>query len=179
MARKPWMTAEIFWSRIDKSCGDDACWPWTLAKNEAGRGKVYWMGSLKYAYRVAYELFYGNFNKSLLVCHKCDNPTCCNPKHLFLGTQQDNMNDALRKGRVKILPPMDWKNRTKPHHWQKLSENQVLEIVSRYRAGERQSDLAKEFKINDSAIHKIMHGERWSYLTGIISVPTRIAGEVT
>lgn len=89
---------DLFNRQIDKST---ECWIWTGKKNKAGYGHFYYK-DLKLAHRVSYLLHYGDFDKSLFVCHKCDNPSCVNPGHLFLGTAKDNFEDMINKGRNKI-----------------------------------------------------------------------------
>ena len=77
----------------------DNCIEWTKSKDRDGYG-LHWNGTkMVRAHRVAYEEYYGSFDSELSVCHICDNPSCVNPKHLFLGTQQDNMNDRKQKNR--------------------------------------------------------------------------------
>ena len=92
------MNAEKFWSKVNKG-GADECWPW-LKANRYGQFYI-GNGMAKPAHRVAYELTYGDIPAGLLVCHHCDNPPCCNPAHLFVGTVQDNMRDKISKGRHK------------------------------------------------------------------------------
>lgn len=90
--------AERLWEKIDKSDGPDACWPWT--GGTSGRRKCKY-GSIdgKHAHRVVWELINGPIPDELGCLHTCDNPLCCNPKHLFLGTQADNVADMVAKGR--------------------------------------------------------------------------------
>lgn len=87
-----------FWNKVSKS---DNCWKWKGAKSKSGYGNL--AVSKKYitvgATRISYFLHFGAFNTSLLLCHKCDNPSCVNPEHLFLGTVQDNSTDMMKKGR--------------------------------------------------------------------------------
>lgn len=87
-----------FWDRVDRSGGPDACWPWTGARNTFGYGNVGENGFTLTASRVAYELTYGFIPPGEgyhgnVVRHTCDNPPCCNPRHLVLGTQADNNHD--------------------------------------------------------------------------------------
>jgi len=86
-----------FWARIEK--GND-CWPWKSRTDKDGYGKVHWAGESNRAHRVAWEITNGPIPDGLLVCHSCDNPPCCNPSHLFLGTNAENMRDASAKRRL-------------------------------------------------------------------------------
>lgn len=102
MPPKPKPIQERLWPKVDTTGGVDSCWEWLAAKKQGGYGKIGIGG--KYggwvlAHRVAWELENGQIPSGLVVCHKCDNPGCCNPSHLFLGTQPDNLADMRRKGR--------------------------------------------------------------------------------
>ena len=78
----------------------DSCWIWNGYLNNTGYGQVpFYHFKTRLAHRVSYKLFIGNFDDSLCVCHKCDNPKCVNPEHLFLGTHKDNALDKVSKGR--------------------------------------------------------------------------------
>ncbi len=96
--------AERFWEKVNVRTINE-CWEWNACTYHHGYGKF----SLTrchpvYAHRVAYELTYGSIPPGLLVCHTCDNRPCCNPSHLFVGTQKDNMQDCKRKGRMSMPP---------------------------------------------------------------------------
>src|SRR5436190_2963918 len=84
--------------------GEDECWPWLKEKHSSGYGMITVKQNRRryraYAHRLMWEYVHGEFDESLSVLHKCDNPVCVNPGHLFLGTQKDNMQDAARKGRI-------------------------------------------------------------------------------
>lgn len=88
---------ERLWGRVDRSAGPDACWPWTGSTSN-GYGVIKFDGVQHYAHRKVAELS-GLVLGDLSVLHRCDNPLCCNPAHLFLGTHDDNMRDMVAKGR--------------------------------------------------------------------------------
>jgi len=87
-----------FWSKVSKS---DKCWEWTAAKTGHGYGIFQFEGKLQKAHRVAWVLAMGPIPGGMFVLHRCDNPLCVRLTHLFLGTQQDNVLDAMRKGRYR------------------------------------------------------------------------------
>lgn len=91
-----------FWKYTKKS---RRCWHWIGAKQDAGYGELWCWEKRKYvgAHRVSWEIHNGPIPKGLSVLHKCDNPSCVNPKHLFLGTQKDNIRDGMKKGRIRLV----------------------------------------------------------------------------
>lgn len=82
---------------------DSGCWEWIGTIYSNGYGKFEYQKSQWRAHRLAYYFSYGQIPSGLFVCHKCDNPICINPTHLFVGTHQDNMDDAVEKGRSKLF----------------------------------------------------------------------------
>ena len=99
-------TIARFNAKVDRSGGPDACWPWTAGRFGTGYGAFKVRGRNHHAHRIAYELAHDEPIPSdpdapkVFVCHACDNPPCCNPAHLWLGTTTDNMRDASTKGRL-------------------------------------------------------------------------------
>lgn len=147
---KKYTPEQRFWNKVDRSGGDDACWIWTARARFAGYGQIWWHGHVERAHRVAYELGRGPIPDGLFVLHSCDNPPCCNPAHLFLGTSKDNSDDMIQKGR-------DLHFRGEQHGRCKLTDAQVAEIRERYAAGGvTQIQLGAEFGVAHSQISRIV-----------------------
>ena len=91
---------ENLWAKIQQR-GPSDCWEWTACKDKDGYGKFQYCGSPSMAHRVVWEFTRGKIPGGLNVCHHCDNPSCCNPNHLFLGTDRDNMRDKVNKHRLR------------------------------------------------------------------------------
>jgi carbonic anhydrase/acetyltransferase-like protein (isoleucine patch superfamily) len=141
-----------FWSKVDiQAC--DECWPWTAGRYLDGYGQFWWEGVNHHASRIAFILAYKRQAGSLLVCHTCDNPPCCNPAHLFLGTHRDNAADMVNKGRVSRRFGLENAN-------MKLSDEEVEEVRVRYANGDvTQRELAEEFGCDQSLVSLITSGK--------------------
>lgn len=138
---------------------ENGCWLWQgVGKGQKYfRGSIHWQGQRVRAYRAAYIAFIGNISKGLLVCHKCDNPRCVNPFHLFLGTHQDNHGDCVAKGR-NFRPIGELSN------FAKLTENQVIEIIRRVKNGESKKEVAKDYPTSYRSVRAITAGSVWKHL---------------
>lgn len=148
-----------FWDRVDTSGGDDACWPWTLSTNDQGYGRMGWGSKLELTHRIAWALGYnaGVFPDEN-VLHTCDNPPCCNPAHLFIGTQDDNMQDTVSKGRAS-------RKYGNLNGRAKLTEDQVREIRALYAAGTHsQSELSSMFGIHQTRVSAIVNRKQWPHI---------------
>ena len=151
--------AHVNTAGIDRLCIPNACTPWTLSGTAQGYGRFTIrrnkVRAEHKAHRVAYRLATGKDPGELRVCHTCDNPPCCNPKHLFLGTQADNVADCVAKGR-KLGPSSE--NSSK----RKLIAEQVLDIRAQYaKGGSSLSSLAAKFGVTKKAIHFIVTRQHW------------------
>ncbi len=148
-------TPKRFWSKVDVGKVDE-CWEWKAGKKGRGYGMFGINYEMWYAHRVAWILTFGPIPEGLLCCHHCDNPGCCNPYHLFLGTIRDNNVDSFRKGRTA---------RGEKQGGSKLTEEDVLEIRRLYKAKERnQQDLADKFGVSHVTISRIVRRKRWAWL---------------
>lgn len=147
--------AARFWKNVDTSGGYDACWPWLGTKLPGGYGAVTFLGKRTTAHRIAYQLDRGEeIPDGIDGLHNCDNPPCCNPRHIFIGTQKDNIADMHEKGRAG-----DTRNFGENHGRAKLTDTQVEEIRLLYRAvGHTQATLADMFNIGPSQISRIIQG---------------------
>lgn len=143
------------------------CWIWTgsyfiIRKKQIDTGRrlpSVCVGDKRVlASRLSYVLFNGVIPNGLKVCHTCDNPSCVNPKHLWLGTNQDNSDDMVQKGRSLT-------GSKNPDA--KLTEKQVVTILKRFKAGELRSNLAREYNVSWTTIDYLIKGKSWATVTGL------------
>lgn len=148
--------ASRFWAKVDIKLDTDLCWEWQAGKTEFGYGqfKVKSYQGIN-SHRVTWELFYGEIPDGLWVLHTCDNPACCNPNHLFLGTALDNARDKESKNRG---------NKKGEHNsGHKLTQAQVVYVRLRYAKGDiLQRELAAEMGVDPSVISRIVRNKQWS-----------------
>jgi len=161
------MLASEFWNRI-KIVAPTECWIWRgkYSTKPGSYGKVVVDGRIKRAHRMAWELTNGHIPNGLYVLHKCDNPPCCNPSHLFLGTDGDNLRDCYNKGRRKPLAG-------KLNPMATLTESDVIEIRKRYSEGAKSIVLASDFGVSVNCIYRIFRGFSWRKIGGPIQGITK------
>lgn|SRR3990167_1566979 len=123
--------------------------------NSAGYSNFKYKGRLIGAHRASWIFHRGIIPKKLFVCHKCDNPRCINPAHLFLGTAKDNSQDIIKKGRWP-----DRRGENSPLH--KLNNEKVKQIRNKIQLGFNQTQLAEEYKTSTRNIRKIRDFKSWA-----------------
>ena len=143
-----------FWRYVKKT---DTCWNWIGAThriNKWGYGVIGCQGGkIVRAHRFSYQIHKGEIPYGMLVCHSCDNPSCVNPDHLFLGTAKDNMDDAVSKGRMAS---------GERHPCAKLTWDKVEEIRKMYKSGKyTQRKLGEMFGVDHSVINEIHLNKIW------------------
>jgi hypothetical protein len=151
----------VFWSKVTKSTFD-ACWPWTGAMSKTnGYGVLKWNTKRYKAHQIAWKIYFGAVpvepNPSyhgICVLHKCDNPSCCNPNHLFIGTQTDNIKDMIIKRRRRSY--IGERNPSAV-----LSRHQVIEIKQLLENKTPTRAIAARYHVGNTTICHIKYGETW------------------
>ncbi len=133
------------------------CWEWLKSLKKTGHGNAWWNGKHEIAHRLSWMFYEGIIPDGLNVLHKCDNPKCVNPDHLFLGTYLDNNRDRKLKGR-------NANTNGEKNPFSKLKEFQVIEIINKLRKGVKGAHLAKLYSVSPDTIGKIKSGKNWAYL---------------
>ena len=159
---RPANTPDVLWSKVDKK-GEDECWPWLGYKNEQGYGRVMIDEWSYYAHRVIFNLVNPNViqlsapkssDEYGFLLHSCDNPSCCNPKHLRVGTHAENMADKVAKNRQKTFP-----TDTGPRC--KLTMTQARQARQLKKDGMSTRDLAAQFGISLPSMKTLLAGKSY------------------
>lgn len=137
--------------------GESGCWEWTARKTPQGYGRFFFNGRNALSNRVAWELFVGPIPSGLHVLHRCDNPACVNPRHLWLGTNADNVADKVRKGRTQA-------SRGEENPRARLSRDDVIAIRRRYGAGVSSKELSAEYQVARNYIPMIAARKVWRHV---------------
>jgi DNA-binding XRE family transcriptional regulator len=151
---------------------ETSCWLWLGAASSDGYGVIKMRGRQGRTHRILWELVKGPIPIGMMVCHRCDRPLCVNPAHLFLGTAQDNVLDAISKGRWNAANGERHYSRLHPerrthgerHGMAKLTEAQAASILARCEAGERQADIARDLGVSKQMVNVIATGKKWKHL---------------
>jgi hypothetical protein len=158
-----YVKAKSVWTRFQKyipqGLSADECWPWQGSRHKTGYGQLSDKPNrtvLK-AHRIAYEKAYGPIPEGRMICHRCDNPPCCNPAHLYAGTARDNARDSIARGRASPPPLM----RGEDCGMARLKEWQAREIKNSNEPG---TVLAQKFGVAATTICAIRKGVNWRHL---------------
>lgn len=151
---------ERFWAKVNKNGPtqphmETACWLWLGSLTDKGYGRLMIKYVMHRAHRFSWELHNGGIAENFFVLHKCDNPSCANPDHLFLGTQRDNMEDKAIKGRAP---------KGEASALAKLTEKQVISIREQYTNGARGMDLAAQYGVCRATISLIVNRKLWAHI---------------
>lgn len=159
--RAPASLEERFWRHVRKT---DSCWLWVgSSKDGRGYGQIGSGGrggKLILVHRLSYIMHKGEIPDGMFVMHACDNPRCVNPEHLSVGTNSDNINDAIAKGRMHPVPPPI--QRGSDQHTSKLKESDVRFI--RDNPDILAHDLAKKYGTNATSIYKVRSRKTWNHI---------------
>lgn len=141
----------------NKNNNKNECWNWTGGKTD-GYGRVRHIGKMKLLHRLSYEYFNGPIPEKLFVCHHCDNRACFNPSHLFVGTNEDNLKDMIKKGRYKNgMLGTTGKNA-------KLTIENVIQIKYMIKNGLGNTEISKKFNVGHTTICQIRRGVTWKHI---------------
>jgi hypothetical protein len=135
----------------------EGCWLWTARKTPQGYGRFGYQGENRLAHRVAFELFKAPFASGLHVLHRCDNPGCVNPDHLFLGTNAANVEDKVSKGRAQRLEG-------ERNGRSKLTEADVLAIRDAVARGVHRQELARLYGVAPMHINSVAARRSWRHV---------------
>lgn len=160
----------LFWNKVQVN-KDDNCWNWLGGINQQGYGRFSYKGVKVGAHRFSYRSHYGEIPKGICVLHRCDNPKCVRPDHLFLGTHKDNMQDMVKKGRKALIYGKDnyFSNHIFPKSGEenpksKLTEEDVLNIRKLYSQGISQPVIGKQYGITQPHISAICSRKKWAHI---------------
>jgi len=139
--------------RIEKTAS--GCWIFHGPRNNMGYGMVSAGGNPMLAHRFFYQQVNGPIPAGMDACHRCDNPACCNPDHIFIGTRTDNMRDAVAKGRVR---------RGETSAQARFSESDVLDMRRRHCAGETTGEIGRRYDTSYKTVWAIVHRKAWGHI---------------
>lgn len=147
---------QLFWEKIDKKDNPNECWNW-IGASTRHYGAGHYAGKTYRSHRLVWELTYGEIPEGMYVLHKCDNPKCCNPNHLFLGTQEENNRDRARKNRSAHL--IGGLNPNK-----RFNDGDIILIRTLYKEGMTQTAIGKLMGTGQGTIKDIVLNKTWKHL---------------
>jgi hypothetical protein len=161
MANHDPITIARFWSKVDVKRSVSECWEWRASKRKSGYGRLRKSGYTYCASRLAFEIFYGEKLGSRFACHHCDNPSCCNPHHIYAGDVQQNVSDAMARGRLKGFSlPGDRNTRAL------ISNADIPAIRQLIHDGKTNKEIAALYGVHHATISTIRTGKAWTSVEG-------------
>ena len=133
-----------FWEKVEKTSPIE-CWEWLAGKDSWGYGVFHIRSSSVGAHRFSYQERFGEIPENMLVCHSCDNPSCVNPAHFFLGTDAENTADSTRKGRRTT----------------KITGEHARRIREEHASGRSTRQIARDYPVGKTTVGEIVRGEAW------------------
>jgi hypothetical protein len=159
------LAVQRFWAKVSLPEDLDACWEWIGAEFGKGYGGFWLENDWWRAHRAAWYMFNGPIPDGMMVCHKCDNRKCVNPKHLFLGSASDNAQDCTTKGRNPSQAQPEKLARGERCGAAKLTEGDVVDIRQRYAVGNvSQRQLAADYGVDQGTIKHAIRGTTWAHV---------------
>lgn len=151
---------ERFWTKVNKNT-ENGCWEWVAAKVRHGYGRIMVQKKVKLTHRVSWELHNGPIPEGLHVLHRCDNPSCVRPEHLFLGNQEENMRDMVIKGRSSHSTGTNGEN----HYRAKITTKDVRDMRKKYSNSKTPLRVvAQEFGLSKTHVNKILLRKIWKHI---------------
>ncbi len=145
---------KLFWGFVNNT---ETCWLWTGGRSTRGYGEISLGGYRDRAHRVSWTIHYGPIPEDGVICHRCDNPPCVRPDHLFLGTQADNVKDMTDKGRRVVVCG-------EKQHLAKLTVSDVLEIRRRSEEGEVSRVIAEPYGVDPATVRAVIGRKTWKHV---------------
>lgn len=154
---------ERFWDKVKKTEDIDDCWEWQASLDKTGYGYFSFNKKCTSAHRAVWRITFGEIEKHLMICHKCDNRKCVNPNHLYKGTHDDNMKDMFDRKR-NVSPPI---TRGESRTSSKLTDIKVKEIRERLKMPIKWGDIAeiaRNYGVSTKLIYNIKNGKVWRHV---------------
>jgi hypothetical protein len=158
---------KAFWMKVNKTT---SCWLW-MGSIEDGYGTARCDGKTQRTHRICWQIVNGSIPNGLQVLHHCDVRNCVNPNHLFLGTNYDNVQDKMQKGRhLTGSQAAQYSNpkRGEENWHSKFTDEQVLDMRWQYSHGAKICDIAEDWDQLPHVVNMIVHGKRWAHLPGAL-----------